>query len=106
MKRYLVAYCVVAVAVLGSIIESVAQEASKTACFDIIIGVADTQPILLDHCSGQTWMLTRNGRRSGQAAYRWIPLATGSGEPPQLQSENRVVGSGKCFTFQGRRFCE
>jgi hypothetical protein len=105
VKRFLVVYCAVAVTLLASVAGTAAQEASKTACFDIIGGIGDIQPILLNRCNGQTWILTRSGRRSGQVAYRWTPLGIGPGEQPR-EPESSAASAGKCFTFQGRRFCE
>jgi hypothetical protein len=105
MRRHLVAYSAATIGFLASVTGSAAQEVSKTACLDIIGGIGDIQPILLNRCNGQTWILTRSGRRSGQVAYRWTLLGIGLGEQ-QREPENSAASAGKCFTFQGRRFCE
>lgn len=40
--------------------------------------------ILLNRCTGDTWMLVRTGIKQGKGAeeftYRWYPVAIGSGE--------------------------
>src|ERR1700752_909047 len=52
-------------------------------CFDII-GTRNTAQlegtILLNRCTGQSWLLTRNGSRGGVIAYRWNLLVAEGGE--------------------------
>ena len=77
-------------------------------------GTGPTNTILLDRCTGQTWILARHYQgaakgRAGNVAYRWEPLSKATAEPPPAR---RPVATGptatgdKCFTFQDRRFCE
>jgi hypothetical protein len=94
-----------------------AQTAEAQAhCFDIITPRNTAQPdgsILLNRCSGQTWLLSRNARRGGMLGYRWNLLVADGGEisKPLLRPEPRMPvpvqpSTGKCFSFQGRQFCE
>ena len=94
-----------------------AQAAEAQAhCFDIIAPRNTAQPdgsILLNRCTGQTWLLSRNARRGGVLGYRWSLLVADGGEigKPLPRLEPRMpapVGpsTGKCFSFQGRQFCE
>ena len=65
--------------------------------------------MLVDKCSGRTWLLTRAGRGS----YRWatidadgeMPKATDR-PPTDKQPENKDGDGKKCFTFNNRKFCE
>ena len=89
---------------------------AQTHCFDII-AVRNTDrldgSILLNRCTGQTWLLSRNARRGRVPGYRWNLLVADGGEisKPLLRAEPRMTAplgssSGKCFDFQGRQFCE
>jgi hypothetical protein len=85
-------------------------------CFDIITPRYTAQPdgsILLNRCTGQTWLLSRIGRRGGVLGYRWNLLVADGGEisKPLPRPEPRMPApvrpsTGKCFSFQGRQFCE
>jgi hypothetical protein len=86
---------------------------SQAVCFDIISPRDAARldgSILLDRCTGQTWFLSRSGKRGG---YRWTILAA-EGEPikkPLARPEPNMTttvrpNTGKCFSFQGRQFCE
>lgn len=85
------------------------------ACFDIVRSDATVAAILLNRCTGQTWILVRRrGRHGNEFAYRWRPVARGATEvaanPPAPVVPHVHIpaspNSDKCFTFQGRRFCE
>jgi len=88
---------------------------AQALCFDII-SPRDTArrpdgSILLDRCTGQTWLLSRSGR--GGAGYRWTMLAAEGDliRKPLARPEPSVPAparpsTGKCFNFQGRQFCE
>lgn len=87
-------------------------EAPASLCFDIITARNTAEPggaILLNRCTGQTWLLTRYARRS----YRWNLLVAEGNEHtkplprPEVQMPALARPStGKCFTFQGRQFCD
>jgi hypothetical protein len=103
--------------------------AASTFCFEVT-GASDRAEgaILLNRCTGQTWILTRTVRPSrtgnGPAAYRWsaIPaaktqVAANPLPPPEpvppvparpvtAPSAPASTSTAKCFTFQGRRYCE
>lgn len=91
--------------------------APETACFQMMATPAGAGPastILLDRCTGQTWILARRFQaaakgRSGNAAFRWEPLSKDNAEPPPSRKPVATAPTAtgdKCFTFQGRRFCE
>ena len=51
---------------------------AQTLCFDIVSPRDAARldgSILLDRCTGQTWLLSRSGKRSGMVVYRWTMLA-------------------------------
>jgi hypothetical protein len=89
---------------------------APTFCFDIIATGKTVQPdgrILLNRCTGQTWLLSRIARRGGLLGYRWKLLVADDVEiskplprpEPQMSAPTRP-STGKCFSFQGRQFCE
>jgi len=120
MKRPRLVRCAIVVGGAGLLAGSAAaQDAPKGACFDIIAGNTDTQlagTILLNRCSGQTWILVRNQRRTADGSrYQWSLLANAPREEPPPTAKvptaksppaKSATTSGKCFTFQQRRFCE
>jgi hypothetical protein len=104
-------------------------EAPEGACFQIIPAQPHTvpaSPILFNKCSGQSWVLVRSPRRGtegwrgGRLAYRWAPLAIQAASSPQASTRNgprmgqskpgeataMATKERKCFTFDGRKFCE
>jgi hypothetical protein len=95
---------------------SAQTDEAQARCFDIITLRNTAQPdgsILLNRCTGQTWLLSRNARRGGVLGYRWNLLVADGGEisKPSLHLEPRMPApvrpsTGKCFSFQGRQFCE
>lgn len=127
-RRHAFAACLLAGALAGApTLRALAQapEAMQPngACFEVVATHAGTQPegaILLNRCSGQTWMLVRTRQPSekdgngGQGAYRWSPIKTADTQvaitppaPLKIRAPKPTSQtSDKCFTFQGRRFCE
>jgi len=82
-----------------------ARAQTPGACFEIIAARAGVQPaILIDKCSGRTWQLAR--RSGAHAAYRWTALPRDDGAPAASSAPPAVADTGKCFTFEGRKFCE
>jgi hypothetical protein len=104
-------------------------EGTPPACFEVIAPQGGMKsPLLLDKCSGSTWQLVPSHRvggwRSGTLVYRWRPLARPDGvaETPARSSTVAVrpaparpavarpaaapSDGRRCFTFDGRRFCE
>lgn len=97
-----------------------AAQTASAPCFELIPArprIEPPLPMLVDKCSGRTWLLMRAGRGS----YRWaaidvaddMPKATdrpptdnqpaGKADIPSAEKE----GDGKkCFTFNNRKFCE
>jgi hypothetical protein len=89
---------------------------AQALCFDIISPRDAARldgSVLLDRCTGQTWLLSRSGKRSGMVVYRWTMLAAEGDliRKPLARPEPSVPApvrpsTGKCFNFQGRQFCE
>jgi hypothetical protein len=87
------------------------------ACFDVARtpGGEPAGAILVNRCTGRTWILVGGRKRHGdQVAYRWVPIATANAElaapssapsPPRLHAPANP-STDKCFTYQGRKFCE
>ena len=104
--------------------DALAQPADAPAsfCFNIITTRRTAQfdgAILLNQCTGQTWLLTK--RQGGASGYRWnLLIADGleinnSSPRPEVRIPARPnmetpapmhPRTEKCFTFQGRQFCE
>lgn len=85
--------------------------AQGQACFEVIPARPNIDPpaaMMVDKCSGRSWVLVRNGK-----SYRWSLIATEM-EKPKTADRAPVEGaaaapdsgSSKCFTFNGRKFCE
>jgi hypothetical protein len=83
---------------------------SQPGCVEIVALRSDAHPagaILLNRCSGQTWMLVRyQSTVRGSPVYRWSAIASDSNEPRPPLPAAPAASADKCFTFQGRRFCE
>lgn len=93
---------------------AVAQTASAP-CFELIPAHARIEPqapMLVDKCSGRTWVLVRSKR----GAFRWAAIHSDSEMPKatdrpatDTQPANKADKEGdakKCFTFNNRKFCE
>lgn len=93
---------------------AIAQTASSP-CFELIPARARIEPLaplLVDKCSGRTWLLVRSGRGD----YRWAAINTENEKPKATDRPATDTGpadkadkdgsAGKCFTFNNRRFCE
>jgi hypothetical protein len=97
-----------------------AAEGPSGACFDVVAGQVPGEAagaILLNRCNGRTWILTqiRSASADEQPTYRWSPIAGGDNPPvaasPPAPPKRHAAApveqrSGKCFTFQGRQYCE
>jgi hypothetical protein len=124
-RRTRAACLALAVLVIGfRAIDACAQphEPQPSLCFKIIPVRQNAQPegaFLLNRCTGQTWLLTRiersaaRARRGAVAGFRWTLLAGDEVDlkrpapGPEVQMPAPVrPGTEKCFTFQGRQFCE
>ncbi len=88
--------------------------APASACFAVIEakpGVLPAAPILVDRCSGQTFVLTKK-RRSDPPAYAWVPIGkveAGTTTPARparsAASSARTQARANCFSYNGRTFC-
>jgi hypothetical protein len=71
------------------------------ACYEVVGPGNDSlpkSPILVNKCTGQTYLLVRSGGPKGPQKYDWVPIAIR--EQPQP-----TVASRRCFTYDGREFC-
>ena len=81
------------------------------ACFEVLAARPNVEPsvsIMVDKCSGRSWVLTRSGKN-----FRWILIATEPEKPKfadRAPMADSAVAPGKmrqnCFTFNDRKFCE
>jgi hypothetical protein len=108
----------------ASAAETAERSPSSPACFEIAAGRAAGQvsgTILLNRCTGQSWMLTKIEPTSGvsgdpDALFKWTPIGSDTAQaasPPASAPARRRTAArpveqktGKCFTFQGRQYCE
>jgi hypothetical protein len=97
-----------------------AAQIASAPCFELIPArprIEPPVPMLVDKCSGRTWLL----KRAGRGTYRWatvdmdgeVPKATDrppTDNQPANKADNPPAdkdGDGtKCFTFNNRKFCE
>ena len=112
------ALLLLAVLLVGLSVENASAQPidAQTLCFDIVSPRDAARldgSILLDRCTGQTWLLSRSGKRGGMVVYRWTMLAAEGDliRKPLALPEPSVPApvrpsTGKCFNFQGRQFCE
>lgn len=105
------------IAPLAGVLASAASAQAATAsqpdsfCFEVIAGSRHGQPegaILLNRCSGETWVLVKANHRSG---YQWKAIVTetmrASRNPPTPPGRAASYPmSNKCFHFGGKRYCE
>jgi hypothetical protein len=92
-------------------------------CFEVTAAHGDAQApgaILLNRCTGQTWILARiyrsaaKGSRGTQISYRWMPIPTANTQvafnAPAAAKVAAPLASPpsreKCFVFGGKRYCE
>ncbi len=101
---------------LGLPVAALAQTAASP-CFELIPArprIEPPAPMLVDKCSGRTWLLARPPRGG---AFRWIAINADEAEKPKAtdrpatdtQPANKADKDGdgkKCFTFNNRKFCE
>ncbi len=106
-----------AVALLALPVVAAAQTASAP-CYELLPAsprVEPAVPMLVDKCSGRTWLL----KRAGRGTFRWatvemdgdVPKATDrppiDNQPANKAENPPAEGDGKkCFTFNNRKFCE
>ena len=87
-------------------------------CFRVIEGHADVPPaapMLVDRCSGETFVLMRSRRGDDKSVrFEWLPIAKsapGSVATPTAPAPPRPASSAKaatkdgCFTYNGRAYC-
>ena len=83
-------------------------------CYQVIEGqpdVAPAAPILVDRCSGKSFVLSRG--RSGSRSYKWVAIGKATYVAPRAarsatarpNTSNRGGDNKGCFTFNGRSYC-
>jgi hypothetical protein len=110
----------VAAAIMLGLPGAAAAQTATAPCFELIPArprIEPPTPLLVDKCSGRTWILKRTGR----GGYRWAAIDADNGMPkatdrpptdnqPTNKADNPSAekeGDGKkCFTFNNRKFCE
>jgi hypothetical protein len=111
MKPRFIVCAIVSVGSLfaGSAVAKTA-ESGLTACYEVIApqpNALPRTPLLVDKCSGRTWLLTKSARGAG---YRWARVSTEEAAPSsgaaQAKAPEQPANSRNCFTFNNRRFCE
>jgi hypothetical protein len=102
----------VAVTLIGLVPERAGAQL-QDGCFEVVAAQGNLAgTILLNRCSGETWLLVKtNATENGSPVYRWRPVAVEETEsaPAPAQAQAPPVPKttrGKCFTFDGRQFCE
>lgn len=79
-------------------------------CFQVIAGQADVAPaapMLVDRCTGETFVLVRGPRNDGKAAsYVWTPLGKSAAEPAvRPTSTAKAATKAGCFDYNGKSYC-
>jgi hypothetical protein len=87
---------------------------SPATCFSVIEAKANVPPgapILVDACSGATFILMRTGR-GDRKSYMWRPIARGTGAAPPVAKASATAARAApatdrsgCFSYSGRTFC-
>ncbi len=86
-------------------------------CVEVIPAQPGAAPaILFDRCSGETWQLVRSYAGRHGARYAWLPLVrqgAASAAPSKASAvavpsrpKAPAASNSKCFSFNGRTFCE
>jgi len=106
---------VAALLLAGANAQGAEPQSANSACFELIPARPRIEPpaaMLVDKCSGRTWLLTRS-----RGAYRWATIDMDSEKPkandrpaldnqPAAQVDRKPGDPQKCFTFNNRKFCE
>jgi hypothetical protein len=104
---------------LGRAVAQSEPERLAVACFEVTLTQTKpslTDAILLNRCSGETWLLVRTHKTDhlpqtiSGFAYRWRPIAIDRVEKA-IELPPRPIpaipqSTAKCFVFDGRQFCE
>lgn len=79
-------------------------------CFQVIAGqpnVPPGAPVLVDRCSGDTFVLVRAKGRN--AAHRWVPLSKSNADSTEAAGpaspRSRTKAAANCFSYNGRSYC-
>jgi len=72
------------VCLLAGLLSTPCTAQEKEPCFSVTTtsGQGLTGSILINRCTGETWILTRVGLSSDKQTFRWLPI-TGNREPPR-----------------------
>ena len=101
--------CSLLLSAAGAIAEQPPPAPEGSACYGLIPAAANTlpgAPLLINKCSGQTYVLTRvplREKAAGRHMYRWHPIALG--DATETKPRPAAAAGSKCFAYDGRQFC-
>jgi hypothetical protein len=103
---------------LGAALVPLAVEAqspppSDGVCFEMIPAIPKTlpgAPILLNKCTGDSFVLSRlgpnaPGGRKAEPPYQWLPIGRAVTAEGKAKFEQSGSVGAKCFSYDGRHFC-
>ncbi len=79
---------------LTGCLEDKESKQAKDLCFEIYPAEKFSGQIMLNKCTGESWMLVTttlmdNGKKTGAFTYRWYPLSSSNyGEPEMTRGNN------------------
>lgn len=76
----------------------------QSICFTVVEGrpgVLPGAPMLVDRCTGETFVLTRS-----RSAIAWVPITKASADRPDAKAVAKApTGKKGCFTYGDRTYC-
>lgn len=93
-----------------AVAQSVPPAPADGACYEMFAAEINTlpgSPMLINKCTGQTYVLTRAPAKkaAGGPTYRWLPIAMDDAPAVKAQPATAAPANRNCFTFDGRQFC-
>jgi hypothetical protein len=90
---------------------AMAQSAPATACFEMFPAETNAppgMPLLINKCTGETYLLARvpSKAKSSAGGYRWVPIGVSDGKDEKPVPAAGPPAGRKCFSFEGRHFCQ
>lgn len=102
--------------------QEVPTQGNRPDCFELVavqLGVIPGAPMLINKCTGITYVLTRRGnpgqrpKNNSTSSYVWVPIDVVD-KPgrrdvvpvPEIKKGAKVGSGKKCFTYDNRTFCE
>ncbi len=94
------------------IADPASAQPAGTACFQVLPGqteVLPQAPLLLNTCTGETFVLIRAKRPGPKSAqFEWLEIAKpGAGSSESTKGAPAATGPARdnCFTYNGRSYC-